>query len=427
MAAAIWMVPRGKALAPLLAGCCLMTAGQGIELGPISLPIYRLLIITGIFRALVKGETIIGGIGGVDKLILGWAAWYFFCSFFHDATLGFGPVYVSGVIFNLLGFYFLVRVWCNGIDEVTEVLKYLAFVLLLVSLEMLFEQATGKNLFSVFGRVPEDVLLREGRFRAQGPFLHPILAGTVGATCVPFFIGIIRRARIHALIGISSGICMTFASASSGPVMSLIFGCAALATWRIRQHMRLVRIGAVATYLLLMLVMEQPPYYLISRIDISGGSTGWHRSFLIEQTFSHLPEWWLFGTDHTLHWMPMQGVAMSPTHTDITNYYIGFGVGGGLLAMILIILVFYKSMRLAGGISARLGDADKHDDAFMVWCFAAAMFSHAMTSISVAYFDQSSAFVWLTVALINCMRALPGAVGSREREHLTAAPRPHYG
>jgi hypothetical protein len=402
-------MPRGKALIPLLAGCSLMTSGQGIEIGPISLPIYRMLILIGIFRVLIKGETLIGGLGGVDKLVVAWAAWYLFSSLFHDSSIGFGPVYVCGVIYNLLGFYFLVRIWCSGIDDVTDLIKPLAYILLIVAVEMLFEQVSGKNLFSIFGRVPEDVLIREGRYRAQASFMHPILAGTVGATCVPFFIGILKRARASALVGISAGICMTFASASSGPVMSLISVCAALAAWNIRQYMHLLRITALVAYLLLIVAMEKPPYYLISRIDISGGSTGWHRSFLIEQTIRYLPEWWLFGTDYTRHWMPDQGVAMSPTHTDITNYYIGFGVGGGLLAMILIILIFYKSMRLAGSISFRMGQAGRKDDEFMVWCFAAAMFSHSVTSISVAYFDQSSAFLWLTVALISSMRDVSGS------------------
>lgn len=416
VAIALWIVPREKALVPFIIGCCWMTSGQGINLGPISLPIYRMLLLTGFMRIMVKKESIAGGLHLVDKLLIGWAGWYFFCSFFHDPALGSGPVYVSGVIFNQLGFYFLVRAWCGDLDDLRQVIKYLAFILVPVAAEMLLEQVSGKNLFSVFGRIPENVLIREGRLRSQGPFMHPILAGTVGATCVPLFIGILRRDRTAAIIGICAGMAMTIASASSGPVMSLIFGISALFAWKIRSHMGFMRVGALVLYLLLMVTMKQPPYYLISRIDLSGGSTGWHRSFLIDQSIHYLSEWWLFGTDYTRHWMPFQGVAQSPTHTDITNYYIGYGVGGGLLAMCLILTIFYVSLRNAGHVSNVMESSGREVDAFMAWCLAATLFSHVVTGISVAYFDQSSAFVWLTVAVISSAHATAFGASELPRE-----------
>lgn len=404
----LWSAPRSRALMPFLAGCCWMTAGQGIDLGPVSLPMYRLLLLIGFGRIITRKESLVGGVNLIDKLMIAWAVWYLFSSFFHDSTLeGAGPNYVAGQIFNQLGFYFLVRVWCDSIDEVTHVIGFLAWILLPVAIEMMFEQLSGKNLFSVFGRVPENVIIREGRLRAQGPFLHPILAGTVGASCVPLFISIFRKHRTTAIVGVGAGFAMTIASASSGPVMALIFAMGALGAWKVRHSFsfRGIAIVAAIAYFLLSFTMEKPPYYLIARIDISGGSTGWHRCFLIEQTINHLSEWWLFGTDHTRHWMPMQGVASSPTHTDITNYYIGFGVNSGLLGMGLIIASFLVAFKWVGTTSQAMGEAGRDHEEFMVWCFGASLFSHAASSISVAYFDQSSAFVWLTVAVIASMRS----------------------
>ena len=60
LASFLWTVERKWALAPFLAGCCLMTAGQGIDLGPISLPMYRMLLLVGFFRAIVKKEGLDG-------------------------------------------------------------------------------------------------------------------------------------------------------------------------------------------------------------------------------------------------------------------------------------------------------------------------------------------------------------------------------
>lgn len=425
----LWSAPRARALMPFLAGCCWMTKGQGIELGAVSLPMFRMLLLVGFARIIVKRETLVGGVNKIDKLMIGWAVWSFIASFFHDSTIeGAGPNYIAGQIFNQLGFYFLVRVWCDSLEEVAQVIGFLAWILLPVAAEMVFEQMTGKNLFSVFGRVPENVIIREGRLRAQGPFLHPILAGTVGASCIPLFMGIFRRNRTTAIVGICAGMAMTFASASSGPVMALIFAMVAMAAWKVRHSFTLGRIAAVAAvaYFLLSFVMEKPPYYLIARIDISGGSTGWHRSFLIERTIAHFSEWWLFGTDHTRHWMPMQGIASSPTHTDITNYFISFAVNSGFLGMALIIASLLIAFKWVGVISQAMGETGREREEFMVWCFGASLFSHAASSMSVAYFDQSSAFVWLTVAVIASMRSAADEVWESEDDE-EVDPEPEVG
>jgi 4-amino-4-deoxy-L-arabinose transferase-like glycosyltransferase len=274
-----------------------------------------------------------------------------------------------------------------------------------IALVMLLEKSTGKNVFSVFGGVPEKVLMREGRLRAQGPFRHPILAGTVGATCIPLFIGILRKHRLTALIGCGAGVLITLASASSGPVMSLIFGICGILLWKYKQHMKKLRMAAMLGYLALMLVMVRPPYYLISKIDISGGSTGWHRSFLIEQTFKHFSEWWLIGTDRTRHWMPNQGFASDPLHTDITNYYISFGVEAGFLSMMLVITMLCLGFRWVGRVHDEQID-ENPDNAFMIWCFGACLFAHVTTGVSVSYFDQSMLFFWLSVAVISSVRSI---------------------
>lgn len=406
-ALALLMVPRKWAVVPLLVGCTYMTLGQGIEIGGISLPVYRMLLLVGVIRVVIRGEGIRGGFNAVDKMMMAWGAWMMFASFFHDPERS-GPITIAGQVFNLTLIYFLVRIWCSDLEEVSHVIVIVALLLVPIAIEMVMEKVSGKNLFSVFGGVPEDTLRREGKLRAQGPFRHPILAGTVGATCIPLFVGIMARYRMAAITGIVAGVVMVLASASSGPVMSFIFGIAGLACWRYRHLLPKFKIAAVIMYLALMVVMERPPYYLISKIDISGGSTGWHRSFLIENTIKYFPEWWMFGTDYTRHWMPLQGIAHDPHHTDITNYYIGFGVSGGLIAMLLVIGMLLVCFRWVGQLSEWFRARGSNDD-FLIWCFGASLFAHAATSISVAYFDQSMLFFWLTVAVISSVRSCNSA------------------
>jgi hypothetical protein len=424
-AALLVAVPKRWAPVPLLAGCTYMTLGQGIEIGSISLPVYRMMLLVGVLRVVMRGEGIMGSFNKVDKAMMFWGAWMIFASFFHD-PLRAGPVYAAGQVFNLTLIYFLIRIWCSDLEDVCGVIIVVALLLVPIAIEMFFEKTTGKNLFSFLGGVPENAIIREGKFRAQGPFRHPILAGTVGATCIPLFVGILQKNKMVGMIGIGAGIVMVMASASSGPVMSLMSGVGALLLFRYKNLLSTFRKFSVVLYLLLMVVMAKPPYYLIARIDISGGSTGWHRAFLIENTFKYFSEWWLFGTDFTRHWMPNQGFANDPHHTDITNYYIGFGVAGGLLSMLLIIWMLWLCFKWVGQLSDLFEEHGSANE-FLIWCFGASLFAHASTSISVAYFDQSMLFFWLTVAVISSAYSINMANGgapahSREQDEISDEP-----
>lgn len=413
VAAMLWTVPRKWAIVPLLLGCCYMTMGQGIALGPASLPVYRMLIAVGVLRVFIKGERIQGAPNIIDKMIIAWSAWVIIASFFHDGSPGSGPIYASGIVFNISLIYYLVRVWCDDLDSVEILVIGIAILLVPISIGMIMEKTTGKNPFAVFGGVPLTVLVREGKLRAQGPFGHPILAGTVGATCIPLFMSLFARRKLISVAGIASGLGMVVASASSGPAVSLGAGIFGLIMWRMRSFTGYLRIGGVICYFALMLVMTRPPYYLISKIDISGGSTGWHRCYLIEQTFNHLSEWWLFGTDQTRHWMPNQGTASLPNHTDITNYYIGFGVVAGLPAMIMLIIILKVGFGWVGNLQdTEISETDK----FVIWCLGCGLFAHAITSISVAYFDQSLIFFWLNIAVISSMYSAQIAHAEEESE-----------
>lgn len=394
-------VPRKWAPVPLLVGCCYMTMGQGIELGPISLPIYRMLLFVGLARVVAKGERFSGSLNVIDKLIIGWGIWIVFASLFHTGTGGSGPIYASGFVFNFAVVYFLIRIWCTDLKQIEGIVVATAFMLAPIAIEMVMEKITKINYFSMFGGVPHETAFREGKYRAQGPFMHPILAGTVGAVCLPLFIGILKRNRIAGIVGIVSGLGMTVASASSGPIMSALAGGFAVAMWRYRHLTKLARMGAVVGYFAFQIVTGQPGYYIMKRIDLSGGSTGYFRARLIESAHEHIDEWWLFGTDRTRHWMDT-GVSASPDHTDITNYYLGIGVTAGLVGMVLFIVILIVAFRWVGIVCRNCFERSPADS-FMIWCLGAGMFAHAATAISVSYFDQSLVFLWMNVAVISSM------------------------
>jgi hypothetical protein len=290
----------------------------------------------------------------------------------------------------------LFRCFCSSLEQVINLTVILAIALVPLAGEMVFEKLTGRNLFSFLGGATP--VVRDGKIRAQGPFGHSILAGTIGAVSLPLMLALVRMKRSEGKMGFLASVAIVFASASSGPIMSALASMFALYLWRFRKRMHVVRWVAVLAYCGLSLVMTAPAYYIIARIDIVGGSTGYHRSKLIESAFAHLNEWWLGGTDYTRHWMPT-GVPWSPDHTDITNHYLKMGVIGGLPLMCLFIASLWMAFKCVGRACAA-SDHLPHPYRFLLWSFGAMLFGHSVTFISVSYFDQS--FVVLGLSMGAC-------------------------
>ncbi len=409
-AVALVTLPRQWAPLPLLVGACYMTLGQGIELGSFHFPVIRILIVFGMVRVLMRGERMMGGMNGLDWLIVAWAAWSLASSLFHKDVPG-TLVNRLGLVYNACGMYYLLRIFSQSLDDVVTQCRIAAIILVPLSLMLLVEKTTGHNLFSALGGVLENSEIREGKIRAQGPFAHPILAGTAGAVCLPLMIGILRQHRKTATAGLAACCCLVYASASSGPILSAVCAIGAVGMWHWRHRMRLVRWLAVLGYIGLDLVMKAPAYYLIARVDLTGSSTSWHRAALIDAALEHLSEWWFAGTDYTRHWIAY-GVDWSENHVDFTNHYLQMGVWGGLPLMLLFIAVLARGFSFVGRM-LRLTPELPPRSAFTIWSLGATLFTHAVTFISVSYFDQSFVFIYLTLAMIGSLwAATAGGDGS---------------
>jgi hypothetical protein len=395
MSLLILVLPRRLAALPFLVGVCYITRLHLIQVGPFHFNAIRILIFAGITRILCHREWLVGGLNGLDCLMGIWGGWALISSLFHD-DFSASLIFRMGLVYNTFGIYFLFRIFCDSLEDVISLIRFAAIMLFPVALAMVYEKATMYNLFSFFGDVSATSTVRYGVIRAQGPFAHPILAGTVGAVTFPLMIGLWQWKRKTAFIGLVACLAMVFSCGSSGPILSLAAGIGALFMWYFRQWMKFARWIGFLGYIGLDVVMKAPAYYLLGRIDLTGGSTGWHRAALIQSAFKHIDEWWFAGTDHTRHWMPT-GVSWSPKHTDITNHYLGLGVLGGLPLMLLFIGIILKSFSYIGMI---LKESDGKNQ-FLIWAFGASLFAHAATCISVYYFDQTFLFLYLTIGAIS--------------------------
>lgn len=385
----VFLLPRRWAALPFLMAACYITLGQVVKIGPFHFNVIRMIIPIGIIRILLRREKPAGGLNGMDRFIIVWSVWLLCASWFHKdptATL----TNHLGKAYETLGIYFILRCFCHSFEDAKGLIKVTAIILAPVALEMLSEQITQYNMFSVFSGVSEFAAVREGHVRSQGPFLHPILAGTIGAVTFPLMVGIWKSSPLSAKIGALACLTMTITSFSSGPWMSLIWGLGALLIWRWRHLTKQMRIAFVISYIILDLVMKAPAYYLIARIDLSGGSTGWHRARLIESAIEHISEWWFAGTDYTRHWMPT-GVSWSPDHTDITNHYLQMGIMGGVPLVIIFMIILWIGFKYVGECIRRT-DMEKKSK-FFAWCLGSSLFAHVVTFLGVSYFDQSYLFL----------------------------------
>lgn len=399
-AVALLTVPRRWAPLPFIMTACYLSIDQSIELGSVTFTAIRILIAVGVLRVVLRGERLVGGINGLDWWLIVWSLWASLSGMFHEnpnETL----INRLGLVYNTLGIYVLLRIFCSSIEDVVGLSKATAVLLLPVAVEMLYEAAGYTNLFYAFEGTTRSLYVREERIRAFGPFAHPILAGTVGAVCLPLMVAMWRLRPVAARAGVAACAVMVVTCASSGPLMSAAASVGALAMWRYRYRMKSVRWLAAATYVALAIAMKAPVYYLIARINFVGGSTGYHRALLIESAITYLNEWWLTGTDYTRHWAPSPG--FSPQHTDITNQYLSMGVMGGIPLLLLFIAGLVKAFSLLGARIREQGDTCPTNQ-FVLWALGSALFAHCVTFLSVSYFDQSFLFLYLTLAAIGSAR-----------------------
>jgi len=394
------VLPRKYAIVPLLFIAFLVPVGQVIILGGVHLFVLRIVILFGcmrlIFFKMTSQESLLaGGFNSVDHVFL----WCVLCQGIASILLflnGVALVNQLGFLLDFIGGYFLFRFLIHDQEDIFRAVKCLAVLALILAVCMVREHFTMQNVFGYIGGafVPE---VREGRVRSQGPFEHELLAGAFGATLFPLFCLLWKngKAKVLAVVGLIGSALITWTSNSSTSLLTFAAGILGICFWPFRKSMRKVRWGIVIGLVALQCVMKAPVWFLISRIDLTGGSSGYHRAVLIDAFISHFSEWWLIGVKDTSHW----GWDL----WDDQNQYVSVGETDGIIAFILFIAMISRCF-------ARLGNARKEvqDDSsqqWFLWFLGAALFSHIVAFFGVNYFDQSRMAWFALLAIISAATA----------------------
>ena len=387
---------------PIILTCFYITIGQVVLIGPFHFSVFRIMILAAWFRLIIRREISPIGFNAVDKTLIIWAVTGSLVNILllnnaaEDAMVN-----RLGFMYDTIGIYFFFRIIIRSFDDVDMLFRIISVAMIPLAIIMLFERTTGRNIFSIFGGVPEISWFREGEIRAQGPFRNPIIAGTFGATSLPLFVGLWwqDRGKPFAVIGVAAATLMTVASASGGPASAFIIGIASLLLWKFQKYIKTILWSTGLFFLTAHMLMQAPVWYLMMKMSNIVGGGGWHRAYLIDMAIAHFNEWWLYGTNYTAHWMPYV-LSIDPNHADITNQYILQGIRGGLVTMVLFIAIIVIGFRgFYHGFMAI--EEEPFERRILLWTIGASLATHAVTFTSVSYFDQMIVFWYMVLALIS--------------------------
>jgi hypothetical protein len=136
--------------------------------------------------------------------------------------------------------------------------------------------------------------------------------------------------------------------------------------------------------------MNAPVWFLIARVDIVGGSSGYHRARLVNDFITHFPDWWLVGTIENARW--------GNTMWDLSNQYVAEGEVGGLVTFVCFLaLICICFSRIGTARKSVEGDRSKE---WYFWILGATLFSHVVGFFGISYFDQTRVSWFALLAII---------------------------
>jgi hypothetical protein len=412
---------RNQVVVVFLSAGLLIPMDQLVIVGPFHFQMLRLLILVGWIRCGAGAFRVLrGNFNVIDRLVL--------CFALVDAIdyvvlwTGSTEAMVNrcGVLYTTLGIYFLFRILIRHEKDVIAAITVLAYVAAIIAVVMIVERASGKNPYSLLGGTRawtrEVVVARGGKLRAMGPFQHPILAGCFGGVISPLFLGLWWKrkssSRVSALVGVVSGTVIVLASASSTPIMAYVSGAAALAMWPCRRIMRLIRWCVVVGLVALNFAMKAPVWALIQRVDLAGGSTGYHRYQLLDQFIRRFWDWCLVGVKSTDNWGDFMW--------DHANQFVAVGTTSGLLPLVLFIAIIAYAFRFVG--RARKRAEGERSQALFLWALGAALAGNVVAFFGISYHDQTILVWWGLIAMISAACTNVPRTQQRSRNNLTREP-----
>ncbi|MCK4493956.1 MAG: hypothetical protein KAU26_07855 [Methylococcales bacterium] len=172
---AILIQRKERVIYPLILFMVCIPGAQRIVIAGIDFSFVRILVMVLLARIFIKGEGKQFKLQKPDVILLWWMGMGIIA---YGFLLGGGGIITrTGYMLDTVGAYFVGRIYMRTSEDIKRVLLIIGFLSIPVLVFFLIERASGKNMFYVFGGIPEYTMVRNGRLRCQGPFAHPIMAG----------------------------------------------------------------------------------------------------------------------------------------------------------------------------------------------------------------------------------------------------------
>ncbi|MDI6449687.1 hypothetical protein [Anaerobaca lacustris] len=405
------LVPRKYFLLPYVVAACFVPADQRIIVADLDFTALRILLVVGLLRVVCAGDGKPLKYNSFDKLVIAWVVVGAIVYVLQWGTFA-AVINRSGVLFNVIGTYWLFRKSVTNLEDISRIGRMLAVCALVMVVLVAIEWTTGQNPFVVMGRVR--TVVRQGEYRCQASFPHSIMLGLFWATAIPLFVGLWKaegRKWLY-MAATAAGVFIVVATRSSTPLLTLLIVLGFLFLFRYRRYGRQAAWCAVGMTVALHIVMKAPVWHLIARVNMIGGSTGWHRYHLINEAINHLSEWAVLGTRGTAHW----GWGLH----DITNQYILEGVRGGLITLVLFVVLLVRAVAKVGAASLRRISPGHQ---WLLWAICVSILGHCVSFFGVSYFGQIILLLYMTFAIVGWVFSDPKAL--RIEEALIAYHREH--
>lgn len=384
--------PRNKAITPFLLAYFTIPVEQVVVLGGLHFTVLQILILTVLAKMVTLRTSqgrFAGGFNALDKVVMLWSLWELVAFVVQWKEMQ-AFIKVSGDLVVYLGGYLAVRFLIPDHETLHRTIKVMAAICVIQGVCMASELVTHQNVFfSMGGHWPT---MREGHIRAEGA-MGTLYAGAFAGVVIPLFLWlwVERRSRTAACMGLAGSTAMVLASHASTAWLAYGGSLVGLCLWPMRKQMRMVRWGIVAVLVSLHLVMHGPVWSLIEKIDLTGGSSSYHRYMLVDNCIRHFSDWWLIGYRYYGDW----GFDM----WDLCNQFVVAALTGGLLALVLFIMIYSRGFGAIGTARRQVNGDRAHER--LLWCLGSALFANIVASFGINYMYHLIMCFYVLLACIS--------------------------
>ncbi len=402
----IWLVRPAVGLVVYLVVLCLYPQYLAVSIATVDWTSARALGLVLLLRTVVyPGKTATYRLLWMDLLVLADFTGDFVA---HVLTEPFSKVIVreGGQFFDFVVPYFCVRYSIRDRADIFLFFRWIALLAIPLAIVGVYQTVTGVNpyafmrQYSPWGIGDQEIDVRRGFYRADGPFANKIAFGLYFAMAMAMHIGGFFSQRIRPHVWLTHA-AMIFAglmsSMSSAPLFALVTTVAWVAVRPLRKYIPYVFFAFFLCILVVELYSDRHFYHVLTRFALQE-STAYYRIQLIEEALGGgMDGHWLAGygyvgvgpgTDNSnFHWV----------HKDFVNIYIGRLATGGLLGLVPFMVLnvyYYYCLYRATKLSRSF------ETSWMLWCLSAGVIGWNVAMMTVGALEQVNMLLGMILGVI---------------------------